>query len=427
MQFSTFFKAGLAGIAMLSLNASPIQAQRVGTPGGFIQFNSNAFGGLLGHEQALGTFGNLGPQGQWIGIGQPVPFPGGPLLDAYGMRIQWSEQFATTAIVGINAGDPFLETQWGPKIQAYKFNYVDDPANPASQRNVVTMSSDLQVGIRTETPFRSLQVRHPNGVNFGGGLSLQNEATNREWTMFTGTSGLELYYQGSFRGRFSQVDGVYLPISDRRLKKDVEEMENVMDRIMRLRPTTYHFNEQSESDPRSYGLIAQELKEVFPDLVEVRKDNTDPNVPDDLHIVSYTELIPVLIKGLQEQQMMIAELNETIKTQKGVIDQLGGQSGNANTKMQGAVESFGASKLYQNAPNPFDSYTKIDYNLAGKFNTAAIYVFDLNGRQLKAFEGLNVGEGSVTLMASELEAGMYLYSLVVDGEEVATKRMILTK
>jgi hypothetical protein len=138
-------------------------------------------------------------------------------------------------------------------------------------------------------------------------------------------------------------------------------------------------------------------------------------------------LIPVLIKGLQEQQMMIAELNETIKTQKGVIDQMGGQSGAANGKMQGMVEQFGASKLYQNAPNPFDSFTKIEYVLEGKFNTAAIYVFDLNGRQLRAFEGLSAGAGSVTVMANELEAGMYLYSLVVDGEEVATKRMILTQ
>lgn len=44
-------------------------------------------------------------------------------------------------------------------------------------------------------------------------------------------------------------------------------------------------------------------------------------------------------------------------------------------------------------------------------------------KQLRADAGI----GYITIEASEFEAGMYLYSLVVNGKEVATKRMILSK
>jgi hypothetical protein len=40
---------------------------------------------------------------------------------------------------------------------------------------------------------------------------------------------------------------------------------------------------------------------------------------------------------------------------------------------------------------------------------------------------VNVHQSNITVNATELAAGMYLYSLIIDGKEVDTKRMILTK
>ena len=51
----------------------------------------------------------------------------------------------------------------------------------------------------------------------------------------------------------------------------------------------------------------------------------------------------------------------------------------------------------------------------------------MNGRQLRSYDLREAGEGSVTIQGNELEAGMYIYSLLANGEEIATKRMILTK
>jgi hypothetical protein len=51
----------------------------------------------------------------------------------------------------------------------------------------------------------------------------------------------------------------------------------------------------------------------------------------------------------------------------------------------------------------------------------------LQGIELKAYPITQTGLNSVTLNGSELQAGMYLYTLVVDNEIIDTKRMILTK
>ena len=83
--------------------------------------------------------------------------------------------------------------------------------------------------------------------------------------------------------------------------------------------------------------------------------------------------------------------------------------------------------LYQNEPNPFDVATEIRYFLPADMQNAAIYIYDMNGTQIQKHSIAKAGEGSLTIQANELQAGMYLYSLIADGQVIDTKRMILTK
>ena len=59
--------------------------------------------------------------------------------------------------------------------------------------------------------------------------------------------------------------------------------------------------------------------------------------------------------------------------------------------------------------------------------TAYLCIYNLQGTQIKQIRIMLRGEGSQLISGSELAAGMYLYALIVDGKEVDTKRMILTK
>lgn len=49
------------------------------------------------------------------------------------------------------------------------------------------------------------------------------------------------------------------------------------------------------------------------------------------------------------------------------------------------------------------------------------------GKQLKSFEIGQRGSGEVIISSGELEAGLYMYSLVADGQLIGTKQMILTE
>ena len=83
--------------------------------------------------------------------------------------------------------------------------------------------------------------------------------------------------------------------------------------------------------------------------------------------------------------------------------------------------------LFQNTPNPFSTQTEIKYFVPENANNAVIYVFSLNGNLLLTKPISQLGNGGVTINGNELEAGMYIYTLAVDGQEVDSKRMILNK
>ncbi|MEL6562347.1 MAG: hypothetical protein AAFQ94_29515, partial [Bacteroidota bacterium] len=92
-----FLVAGL--FAVLPQDA---QAQTIGKPDGNLLnfFSTNSTGRLLGHSEA-GSFGSFASSAQWIGIGQPVTFPGSTTkVPAYGLRSQWQGQTGIFSLKG---------------------------------------------------------------------------------------------------------------------------------------------------------------------------------------------------------------------------------------------------------------------------------------------------------------------------------------
>ena len=82
--------------------------------------------------------------------------------------------------------------------------------------------------------------------------------------------------------------------------------------------------------------------------------------------------------------------------------------------------------LYQNVPNPFTGQTEIKYFVFAEAKEAYICIFDMQGKMLQRISAAP-GHNSVMIQGSSLTAGMYLYSLIVDGHIVDTKRMVLTR
>lgn len=190
----------------------------------------------------------------------------------------------------------------------------------SGNNNRMVIDADGLIGVGTVAPVRNLHLLQDQftGVGGPGGLELEQSFTNNEWTLYVSqsTDDLKLYYNGADRGAFNDVTGVYTSVSDKRLKKNIERLDGMLDKIMLLNPTKYHFKKQADAESKSFGLIAQEVESVFPEIVTINGDDTNGNGISDLRMVSYSELIPVLISGIQEQQEMIEQLKAEVELLK---------------------------------------------------------------------------------------------------------------
>jgi hypothetical protein len=103
------------------------------------------------------------------------------------------------------------------------------------------------------------------------------------------------------------VTGELTAASDRRLKKDIRSIQSAMDLVNDLNPVSYYyrvdeFPELKLAERRKMGLIAQEVKAVLPNLVSGSGQVTSSDMHESETLsVNYMEMIPLLIKALQEQ------------------------------------------------------------------------------------------------------------------------------
>ncbi len=120
------------------------------------------------------------------------------------------------------------------------------------------------------------------------------------------------------------ISGAILPVSDIRLKKDIQPIANGLTTIQALNPTTYHFRTAQYADMKlpetlQYGFIAQELEKILPALV-TNSDNLDKAKA--FKRVNYTGVIPFLVKGMQEQQEIIEDQQAEIDVLKAKLKEL---------------------------------------------------------------------------------------------------------
>jgi len=99
--------------------------------------------------------------------------------------------------------------------------------------------------------------------------------------------------------------------SDERRKKNITSVnDGLLSNLCKLRVVNYNWKTDSDADEKKIGLIAQEVEQVFPELVMVRYDG--PNDDQEVKVLKTDSLVPMLIKAIQEQQAMIDELKAKV-------------------------------------------------------------------------------------------------------------------
>jgi hypothetical protein len=128
------------------------------------------------------------------------------------------------------------------------------------------------------------------------------------------------------------------------------------------------------------------------------------------------ELVPLLIRSIQELKQ---ELDAVKGDSKAMTRSVNNESIDFSAAATGNV-------LYQNTPNPFKEQTTIRFSLADDVQDASICIFDMTGKMLKKLP-ISSGMDSVSVGGYELGEGMFLYSLIVNGQVIDTKRMVIIK
>jgi len=132
-------------------------------------------------------------------------------------------------------------------------------------------------------------------------------------TIITGISGLSsiggspVYVNGG--GRLGTSTS-----SSRRFKQDIRDIAEESDGLMRLRPVAFRY--KPEFDPTGviqYGLIAEEVAEVYPDLITSGRDGQPEGV-------RYHLITPLLLNEVQKQYRTLEAQEKTIDQQKVTID-----------------------------------------------------------------------------------------------------------
>ncbi len=293
------------------------------------------------------------------------------------------------------------------------------------------------------------------GSAYGAYLSVTGSGTSSAksiYGVYANVSGVTeaKRYSGYFTGGKVLVDdNIYATLdvyarnikftSDERLKSDIKPLSEEMNKLYKLQGKSYkkatpviqlqdtisialraEQRREVVEDITEFGYLAQELQEVFPELVSM--DSTTG-----YYAVNYIGLIPVIVEALKEQQQKVEILEKALssccKTSQLKSDEISAiqelyLSDNAE------IETL---KLYQNVPNPFNERTTITCFVPQTIQKAQLCVYNMQGVQVQCLSIVERGNVELLIEAGALQSGVYSYVLIGDGAASETKQMILTK
>jgi len=156
----------------------------------------------------------------------------------------------------------------------------------------------------------------------GHAHSVFSLTTANEAFIWNNNNGTGASYKVAFRQNNSEVGHItaassttsYNTSSDYRLKTDVKDLENAVDRVNALRPRKFTWIKDGKEEE---GFIAHEVQEVYPDAVEGEKDAVDEDGNMKIQVMDYGKITPLLAAGLQEAFKEIESLKQQVAELKG--------------------------------------------------------------------------------------------------------------
>jgi hypothetical protein len=165
-------------------------------------------------------------------------------------------------------------------------NFLIGNGTPGKDMVFFTNSISGSAGINTANGTEKMR------VTSGGTVSINSNLPNTSY---------KLYVNGD-----CYSTGAWWQPSDRRLKTNIHNLGYGLKEVMALRPVSYNWIDPAAGKDNQLGLIAQDMQKIIPEAVH-------GNEQKETLSVNYTELVPVLINAIKEQQKEIDELKQRVK------------------------------------------------------------------------------------------------------------------
>jgi len=172
------------------------------------------------------------------------------------------------------------------------------------------------------------------------GVYAYASSANTNYGIWAGASGT-VKYAGYFSGDVVVTGTMTDGVSDEKLKENINDIGNALENIKKMKPKTYTYKQDQKvklSKGKKYGLLAQDLEKIYPEMVteivqpviDEENDNDDEEGTDTVKkdefitykAITYNQLIPILVQGLQEQQKIIEDLQKNQEEMLKRIEQL---------------------------------------------------------------------------------------------------------
>ncbi|HYQ85626.1 MAG TPA: tail fiber domain-containing protein [Bacteroidota bacterium] len=264
-----------------------------------------------------------------VGLGTATPTSKLEIAAQDGLAITGNQPFLTLRDTSAG-GARFVLGSANGDLNLYPNSFIG--GSPA----VTVKSASGNVGIGMASPPYQFSVQaadrvlgwFDNTATSGTPIGLQGTAqgaggTNHYGVVGFASGGTTNY--GVYAGGDLVYTGNLIHASDAGFKENVLDYSGALSKIMMIRPRTFTFKSGGDYDRfgfaagKHFGFLAQELEQVFPELVVTATHPPEPDGkggtsagPVDYKGVKTMEIIPILVQAVQEQQKLIEELQAKV-------------------------------------------------------------------------------------------------------------------
>jgi hypothetical protein len=183
-----------------------------------------------------------------------------------------------------------------------------------AERARITSGGDFLIGTTdaTQTAGPGVKIKTMASPNDGVVSCVGASSTDANETFHVFSTGASAYrFYVNYAGTVFATSTTISAISDRRLKENIRDLDDGLDVVMALKPRKFDWKEgKGENIKNARGFIAQEFETVLPDMIKTWKDPA-PEGEEPYKAVN-ANLIPTLVKAIQEQQTLITALTARI-------------------------------------------------------------------------------------------------------------------